>query len=187
MNYLIELQKLSIIKENIIITKINNLLNCLDKSGPVEIKVNDKNEDNIADLLPIKDLEQLENFEKELQNKEIYNQMVTKLYYRGGKNVDEIVNKIMSLIFTNSLACSYSYFGKKKKKAFSDLVLYAIYHHKFDVKEDYIIKKIGIWLANAPTRQARENMKKQNLAVKNKTSQKEDTDILVLSGNETES
>jgi hypothetical protein len=27
--------------------------------------------------------------------------------------------------------------------------------HKFNEKVDYVIKKIGFWLANAPTRQAR--------------------------------
>jgi len=32
----------------------------------------------------------------------------------------------------------------------------AISRHNFDLKEDYTIKKIGYWLANAPTRQARE-------------------------------
>lgn len=48
---------------------------------------------------------------------------MTKLYYRGGKNVDEVVNKIMRQIFTNSLACSYSYLGKQKKKPFYNLVL----------------------------------------------------------------
>ncbi|XP_067203400.1 uncharacterized protein [Linepithema humile] len=198
-DYLIELQKLSIKKENVVLTKINDLLksiNSLDKSGYIDnATVNNKSEDddNIASLLPIEDAEQLKNFEEKLKNKEFYNQVVTKLYYRGGKNVDEVVNKIMRQIFTNSLACSYSYLGKQKKKPFYNLVLCkcvlgAVYRHKFDVTEDYIIKKIGFWLANAPTRQAREKIKEEkskNIEKENVKS-KDTDDILALSGNESE-
>ncbi|XP_071573121.1 uncharacterized protein, partial [Temnothorax nylanderi] len=159
-DYLIELQKLCIKKENLILVKINDLqrFNDMNKSGHIDRNtVNDK-------------------------------MKVTKLYYRGGKNIDDIVNKIMSLIFTNSLACSYSYFGKQKKKSFNNLVLCkcvldAIYRHKLHVKEDYIIKKIGFWLAQSPTRQAREKLKKENSESKTETK---DTDVLVPSASESD-
>lgn len=78
----IELQKLSIKKENVVLTKINDLLksiNSLDKSGYIDnATVNNKSEDddNIASLLPIEDAEQLKNFEEKLKNKEFYNQVV---------------------------------------------------------------------------------------------------------------
>ncbi|XP_071653075.1 uncharacterized protein [Temnothorax longispinosus] len=190
-DYLIELQKLCIKKENLILGKINNLkhFNNMNKSGHIDHKINDKNkDDNIAGLFPIEDAEQLKNFEEKLKNKEIYNQVVTKLYYRGGQNIDNIVNKIMSLIFTNSLACSYSYLGKQKKKSFNNLVLCkcvldAIYRHKLGVKEDYIIKRIGFWLAQSPTRQAREKLKKENSESKMETK---DTDVLVPSASESD-
>ncbi|GAB1864198.1 hypothetical protein CAJAP_05277 [Camponotus japonicus] len=85
---------------------------------------------------------------------------------------------MMNLIFTNTLASKYSYFGKQKKKPFYNLVickciLDAIYRHKFDVKEDYAIKKIAFWLANAPTREAREKLKKEKAESTNVEKSKE--------------
>ncbi|XP_067204155.1 uncharacterized protein [Linepithema humile] len=155
-DYLIELQKLSIKKENVVLTKINDLLksiNSLDKSGYIDnATVNNKSEDddNIASLLPIEDAEQLKNFEEKLKNKEFYNQV--------------------TISFPDN----------------SSAMQGAVYRHKFDVTEDYIIKKIEFWLANAPTRQAREKIKEEkskNIEKENVKS-KDTDDILALSGNE---
>ncbi|XP_067208650.1 uncharacterized protein [Linepithema humile] len=157
-DYLIELQKLSIKKENVVLTKINDLLksiNSLDKSGYIDnatVNNKSKDDDNIASLLPIEDAEQLKNFEEKLKNKEFYNQV--------------------TISFPDN----------------SSAMQGAVYRHKFDVTEDYIIKKIGFWLANAPTRQAREKIKEEkskNIEKENVKS-KDTDDILALSGNESE-
>lgn len=82
----LELQKLSVKKENVIVLKINALHNRLNELKAAErnqdkIENNDEDDDTVTSLLPIKDSEQMNNFEEKLKNKEFYTKVVCTFIY----------------------------------------------------------------------------------------------------------
>ncbi|XP_036146874.1 uncharacterized protein LOC118646973 [Monomorium pharaonis] len=102
---------------------------------------------------------------------------------RGGRSAYELATNILAKVFTNSFAAQYSYYGKQKKKPLSELkitkcIIEAVSHSYQDIKEHDVEKKIGNWLANAPTRVLRERIKKEVEANKNKENVNQDEEEL---------
>ncbi|XP_039308858.1 uncharacterized protein LOC120358505 [Solenopsis invicta] len=91
---------------------------------------------------------------------------INALMKRGGKNVEDLTNNIMTKVFTNELASNFSMQGKQKKKALLDFTVTSCIEAIMaceNSKEDYIQKQMGKWLANAPVRLSRNRTKKENL------------------------
>ncbi|KAL1488792.1 hypothetical protein ABEB36_014590 [Hypothenemus hampei] len=75
-----------------------------------------------AITLPLNSVEDVEEFETELKDKQTFNKMIQRLKFCTGKKVNAIVNLILKKLFSNELAAEYSWHGKKGKKPLNKLI-----------------------------------------------------------------
>ncbi|XP_036141331.1 uncharacterized protein LOC118648906 [Monomorium pharaonis] len=191
LNYLIGLEEENVKKNNAILQEMKEIrkvmINLRPKTynDPTVQSVEESviKETNLNDFFPLNDNNALEALEEKLENRVFQKDVMRLLTKRGGRSAYELATNILAKVFTNSFAAQYSYYGKQKKKPLSELkitkcIIEAVSHSYQDIKEHDVEKKIGNWLANAPTRVLRERIKKEVEANKNKENVNQDEEEL---------
>ncbi|CAG9769353.1 unnamed protein product [Ceutorhynchus assimilis] len=148
---------LNTVKEQnkLILTKLENLETLIAGVPVVEAAVNSGNPLPIE--LPLISDDNINATENYLEEKRNFTRLVNYLGSLGGTNLKNKVHKILRQLLSNDLACSYSYFGKKGKKSFSELKLNKAIIQTTQLKIESaslleIEDTIKIWLKHAPDR-----------------------------------
>ncbi|KAL1489113.1 hypothetical protein ABEB36_014057 [Hypothenemus hampei] len=111
-----------------------------------------------AITLPLKSVEDIEEFEEELKNKQTFNKMIQRMKFCSGKTVNFVVNSILKKLFTNELAAEFSWHGKKGKKPLNKLIRLtklikkAVQVNCSSSTDNQIETSAGYWLAQANIR-----------------------------------
>ncbi|CAH1102525.1 unnamed protein product [Psylliodes chrysocephalus] len=116
-----------------------------------------KNIEIFYENIPIKTVEQLEEIERWLDNKENCMAVVRELSRIGGINLGQTVRKILYRVLSNEMANTFSWDGMKQKNAFKNLnsaraILEAVKMCYPLSKEIDIILVIKSWLVKAKER-----------------------------------
>ncbi|XP_055522354.1 uncharacterized protein LOC129716549 [Wyeomyia smithii] len=85
--------------------------------------------------LPIKSVEDLEDFEQKLENVAYLQAFQTKIARLGGKNSSKKIINAMESIFSNEFAAYYSWQGRKHKEKISEQKI-------IKTLEDYLLKMV---------------------------------------------
>ncbi|XP_020298315.1 uncharacterized protein LOC109862638 isoform X1 [Pseudomyrmex gracilis] len=125
------------------------------------------NEKNIEEefTFPLENEDQLVEFETKLKNPIFFQKMISSLKIIGESKVN-LANAILSKLIADTLATKYSWYGKKGKKAFmelltSKLIIKTVHMIQTQCTDTQITEAASIWLAQAPTRLKRVEAKKQ--------------------------
>ncbi|XP_036139759.1 uncharacterized protein LOC105832204 isoform X2 [Monomorium pharaonis] len=155
LNYIIGLEEENVKKNNAILQEIKEIrkvmINFRTKTyndptvQAVEESIN--KETNLNNFFPLDDHNALEALEEKLKNRIFQKDVMTLLAKRGGRNANELINNILAKVFTNSFATQYSYYGKRKKKALSELkitkCIIVAYYRTNNTGQRWLLKSIG--------------------------------------------
>ncbi|XP_029172871.1 uncharacterized protein LOC114941881 [Nylanderia fulva] len=120
-NYLIRSVVLDILSEvKEIKLQLKNNSQEINTRGKEQIISVFNNKDNDINF-PLKTEEELQIVEAVLENDDEITKAMTELQQLGGNNGYEFIRRCLSMILTNEIADKYSFFGRKKKKAFCNL------------------------------------------------------------------
>ncbi|XP_020298318.1 uncharacterized protein LOC109862638 isoform X2 [Pseudomyrmex gracilis] len=125
------------------------------------------NEKNIEEefTFPLENEDQLVEFETKLKNPIFFQKMLSSIIRQSEGNLATTLHyNIFKSIDT--LATKYSWYGKKGKKAFmelltSKLIIKTVHMIQTQCTDTQITEAASIWLAQAPTRLKRVEAKKQ--------------------------
>ncbi|KAK5648044.1 hypothetical protein RI129_002936 [Pyrocoelia pectoralis] len=129
----------------------NQILNWIQKQN----KVHHNSNGNYA--LPLKTRDDVEKFEKYLEDKNNCLAVTSYLSSLGGRDFIGHANNILKYLFTNTIAVSFNFCGKRgAKEAFQKLNLKTVIATSPQVSEREIEDSIKVWLKHAPERLKRE-------------------------------
>ncbi|KAK4880596.1 hypothetical protein RN001_008742 [Aquatica leii] len=97
--------------------KIENLL--LSKTAN-NLKIGETEEDLFQNL-PVSSVEELENFNIKLEDKQVLNRLVAFLYVLGREDAHKTIYVMLKKVMTNEVAQLFSTQGRKQKRAFLEL------------------------------------------------------------------
>ncbi|KAM0734810.1 hypothetical protein ACS0PU_011629 [Formica fusca] len=158
-----ELMKQVLLKLNKILHKMDrfeNMLHVLEEK--IQFKDNEIGiECNIQ--FPLVSLQDLNNFEEQLQESQFKNTVVNTLKLVGGSTMHIMTTNILKKIMVNTVAVKFSWAGMKGKLIFKDLIIAKIIMHAVRSHPQYsqttdaeFAESISKWLAQAPLRTQRE-------------------------------
>ncbi|XP_012215828.2 uncharacterized protein [Linepithema humile] len=110
--------------------------------------------------LPLKSNEELQNMEKDLEDKEFLEQMAISMNRIGGRNSHDLTINILKRVISNEVAPQYSWAGKLKKMGFKDLLLAKCIIRAVNMADNKVTEKetvncISKWLVQATLRHER--------------------------------
>ncbi|KAL5240915.1 hypothetical protein ACI65C_008325 [Semiaphis heraclei] len=135
---------------------------------------------NLDCLFPIDSETDLISLDDQLKTDAVYREkMVKDLSFTGGSDIQHVVKRIMTKLFSDTLLKDYSFIGKgiHKKKCFADLIICKVIFEsirriqKFaNTSQQQIEDKLKCYLAQAPFRLKRNNISKNNNNTNNTTT-----------------
>ncbi|KAK0077949.1 hypothetical protein PV326_009695 [Microctonus aethiopoides] len=128
--------------------------------------VNDIENDLEEDCeLPLKTIDELEEFEKRLKQKEYRTKVIHALRRLGGNEVNVVVARIMAKILSDGLAELFSWNGRQKKRVFKSLMVARLMEKAIhsmcgpNSTNEKIKLSASRWLAQAKTRRIRRELR----------------------------
>ncbi|KAK4885429.1 hypothetical protein RN001_001700 [Aquatica leii] len=117
-------------------------------------------EEDLFQNLPVSSVEELENFNIKLEDKQVLNRLVAFLYVLGGEDAHKTIYVMLKKVMTNEVAQLFSTQGRKQKRAFLELknlygaITTATRKRHQNANLDAIKKSVGLYLASAKARSA---------------------------------
>ncbi|KAL1488618.1 hypothetical protein ABEB36_014421 [Hypothenemus hampei] len=108
--------------------------------------------------LPLKDVEQLQEFETMLHDKETFKKMIERFKCCKNKKVTTVTNAVLRKLITDELAMEYSWQGRKGKKSINKLSRLSQFIKKVvrvncaSCTDSKIESAAGYWFAQAKSR-----------------------------------
>ncbi|XP_076236191.1 uncharacterized protein LOC143180384 [Calliopsis andreniformis] len=110
--------------------KIDNLTKRLNRIDGRQLPTPIGSVDTIKKVFPLSNMEDVINFEKQLENETVNNELLTFLDRIGGNTPEDNVKNIFNKLFTNEFAKNHTWCGRKNKQAISNLKLIQVVREK---------------------------------------------------------
>ncbi|KAM0734563.1 hypothetical protein ACS0PU_011382 [Formica fusca] len=116
---------------------------------------NEERENPFISMFPIKNDEDLQTLERFLMDEQNRAKLIKQLHKLGGQSIKHTVQNMMKKCFAFELAQTFSWFGRRNKKQFSELrfctiVIDVVQKHYPDATNTFICTFIKEWLRRAP-------------------------------------